>query len=210
MKNNYCTLYIARHGETQWNVEHRFQGQKDSPLTENGLRQATELGSKLKNVSFDAVFSSDLFRAMRTAEIAAIEHKLAVNTTALLREHSYGKVEGKLIEEARRELHVAFDEYERLSDEEKFRYKLVPEGESDEQIVARLITFIREASVSYPGKNILVVTHGGLMSAFLVHLGVGTQDNLRIANTGYFILKSDGVDFFIQEMHGVGARKGLI
>lgn len=203
----YCTLFIARHGETEWNVEHRLQGQKDSPLTENGLKQAEVLAQSLKNIYFDAVFSSDLLRAKRTAEIAALERKLAVETTALLREHNYDAYEGKKIDEVKEELREAFAEYEKLSDQEKFRYRLIPEGETDEEIVMRFITFLREISVTYAGKNVLVVSHGGIMSAFLVHIGFGPQEKVRIANTGYFKLRSDGIDFFIEETVGIHIRE---
>ncbi len=210
MRQKYCTIYIVRHGETEWNLQHRFQGQKDSPLTALGFSQAKTLAQSLKNIAFDAIFSSDLLRAKRTAKIIALERKLAVKTTKLLREHNYGVLEGKRVDEVRGELHSAFDEYERLSDEEKFRFTLIPNGESDEQIVARFITFIREVAVSFAGKRIMVVTHGGLMSAFFVHIGFGRQDKVRIANTGYFVMESDGIDFFIKETHGVNLQEGHI
>ncbi len=208
MKNNhksehYCTLYIARHGETEWNVEHRLQGQKDSPLTEKGLLQAKILAEKLSLVHFDAVYSSDLLRAKRTAEIVALEKKLAVATTALLREHNYDKYEGMRVDDVKRELKMAFEEYERLSNEEKFRYRLIPNGETDEEITARFITFLREIAVMHESKTVLVVSHGGIMSAFLVHLGFGKPEHVRIDNTGYFKLFSDGVDFFVEDTEGI-------
>ena len=55
---NYCTLYLARHGETEWNVARTVIGQKDSPLTEKGILQAEETAETLRNVKFDAIFSS--------------------------------------------------------------------------------------------------------------------------------------------------------
>lgn len=206
-RTKYCTLYIARHGETEWNVEQRLQGQKDSPLTKSGLKQAEFLAQSLRDIHFDSIFSSDLLRAKRTAEIAALERKLAVKTTELLREHNYGIYEGKKYEEVRIELKHSFDEYERLSDKEKFRYRLIPNGETDEEIVMRFITFLREVALAYEGKNVLVVSHGGIMSAFLVHIGFGPQEKVRIANTGYFKLRSDGVDFFIDESVGIHVRE---
>ena len=182
---DYCTLYIARHGETQWNVDHRLQGQKDSPLTEKGLLQAKILAEKLSVIHFDAVYSSDLLRAQRTAEVVALEKKLAVATTELLREHNYDKYEGMKVDDVRHELQDAFSEYARLSDEEKFRYRLIPNGETDEEITARFITFLREVSVLHRRQTVLVVSHGGIMSAFLVHLGFADPEKVRIDNTGY-------------------------
>jgi len=206
-RKKYCTLFIARHGETEWNVEHRLQGQRDSPLTQNGLKQAAMLAESLKPIHFDAIFSSDLLRAKRTAEIAQLERKLAVQTTVLLREHNYDAYEGKKVDEVKEALKESFAEYERLSDQEKFRYRLIPDGETDEEIVARFITFLREVAVTYAGRNVLVVSHGGIMSAFLVHIGFGSQEKVRIANTGYFKLRSDGIEFFIDETVGIHVRE---
>ncbi len=203
----YCTLYIVRHGETEWNLERRLQGQRDSPLTKNGVTQAASLGIALKNIKFDAIYASDLLRAKRTAEIVSLERKLAVKTTDLLREHNYGRYEGKKIAEVKDELKDAFDEYDRLSDQEKFRYQLIPNAETDEEIAIRFITFIREIAVLYKGKNVLVVSHGGIMSAFLVRIGFGIQEKIRIANAGYFKLLSDGIDFTVKETVGINSIK---
>ena len=62
-------LYLARHGKTAWNVEHRSQGWKDIPLNEEGLLQARELAEKLKNIDFETIYSSDLKRSKKTADI---------------------------------------------------------------------------------------------------------------------------------------------
>jgi len=200
---NYCTFYIVRHGETQWNVEGRIQGQGDSPLTEEGLLQIKETARELKKIKFDAAFSSDLLRAKRTAEIIALEHKLAVATNKLLRERNYGYLDGKKGEEALKETYKIFDT---LSDSERFKYKIAPDIESDEEIVSRFITFIREVAISHAGKKILIVTHSGLMRALLVHLGWTTYRNFlthHIGYTSYIVLLSDGVEFFIKTTKGI-------
>ena len=75
---------------TEWNEIGLIQGHSDSPLTAQGITQAKELAKKLKNVKFDLIFSSDLLRAKRTAEIIALEHKLFVQTSKLLRERDFG------------------------------------------------------------------------------------------------------------------------
>lgn len=203
MRKKYCTIYIARHGETEWNIEKRVQGHKDSPLTENGARQLKDLAAGLRSVHFDAIFSSDLLRARRTAEAVALERSIVVKTTQLLREHNYDIYEGKKVDDLRRELKEAFEEYERLSDVDKFRYRLIPNGETDEEIAIRFITFLREVAVAYENKTVMVVSHGGIISAFLVKIGFGRQEKIRIANTGYFKLLSDGVDFFVEETVGI-------
>lgn len=201
MKNNLTTMYIVRHGETEWNTKGLMQGHQDSPLTKNGEDQALQITEELKKIEFDLIFSSDLLRAKRTAEIIAVEKKLAVETTKLLRERYFAEYEGKPYHALK-----AFNNvFESLTEEKKFKYK---EGsiESDEDITTRFITFLRETAITHPGKNILAVTHGGNMRSFLIKIGFGTYKNLNhdaISNTAYIKLLTDGIDFFVKETKGI-------
>lgn len=92
---NSTTFYIVRHGETDWNVRGILQGQTDTELNEAGLKQSEELAEYLRELKFDAVFSSDLSRARKTSEAVALQKKLVVTTSKALRERSFGKYEGK-------------------------------------------------------------------------------------------------------------------
>jgi broad specificity phosphatase PhoE len=207
--NTYTTFYIVRHGETEWNRDGRLQGQKDSPLTEKGLAQAKVVAQKLRHIKFDALFSSDLLRAKRTADIIALEHELAVDTTEALRERKFGTVEGKKPEELRRELKEIMEVFDSLPPEERFRYRFVEDMESDDEVATRFITYLREMAVAYIGKTVLLVCHGGLMRAFLIKVGYGTHEELppgTIDNTAYFRLDSDGVEFFVKETDGIHKR----
>lgn len=206
MENQYCTLYIARHGRTEWNEKGLIQGHKESALTPLGEEQARNLAQELRHIHFDAIFASDLLRAKRTAEIVALERKLVVETIHVLRERTYGKYEGKPYAAMR-----AFDEYyDTLSDELKFSHKT--EGvESDEEMVTRFITFIREVAVIYAKKTFLIISHGDVMHKFLIHIGWGTYSNFpinSIENTAYIKLLSDGVDFFVQETKRIKVPSG--
>lgn len=201
-RKNYCTFYIVRHGETDYNVQHIIQGHIDSNLTGKGIIQAQELARELRNIHFDAIYSSDLLRARKTAEIIGSEHKLAVQTTKLIRERNYGIFEGK----PGSTLYQFNKLVEKMSEEENFRYKIDESMESDEEVVTRLITFLREAAIANPGKTILMVTHGGMMRVFLNHIGFGDFRYFRtsyISNTAYMKLISDGVDFFVEETKGI-------
>lgn len=198
MKSLYTTFYIVRHGQTDWNVQGIMQGQKDSFLTPVGEEQARSVAEELKDVHFDAAFSSDLMRAKRTAEIIALDKKLAVQTTQLLRERAFGHLEGKPYAAIKGHEKL----YHALSDQEKLSYKVDDISESDEEINTRLIRFIRETAVIFPGKTILVVSHGDVMHKLLIHLGFATHANLPvwgIGNVGYIKLETDGVDFFVKE-----------
>ncbi len=198
-KNILCTLYIARHGETEWNVKGLVQGHTDSPLTMEGLNQANNLAKELKHIKFDAVFSSDLLRAKKTAEIVALEHELTVQTAEALRERSFGKHEGS----DRRVVEIL----EELS-EKQIPYKSVG-IESDEQLTGRIVTYLREIAIGYPGKKVLVVTHGGVLIRILIHLGYYLPKqirNIRVGNTSYIKVASDGVNFFVEATKRIDKR----
>lgn len=199
VNNNYCTLYLVRHGQTDWNVKGITQGETDIPLNPEGIKQAHDLRKTLKDIQFDAVFSSDLIRAKRTAEIIAADRKLAVATTNLLIERRYGKQEGK----DGRLLQKFYKTWASLSKKERATYKPFPGYETNEEVVSRLITFLREAAVAYPGKTILIVSHGGIMRAFLNHLSEEVYLDGAISNAAYIKLESDGIDFFIKEIKGI-------
>ncbi|MEK7581680.1 MAG: histidine phosphatase family protein [Patescibacteria group bacterium] len=198
-KNNYCTLYVTRHGETQWNIQGKVQGHTDSPLTREGVKQAKNLALEFKNIKFDAVYSSDLLRAKRTAEIATLEHKLTIETTEALRERSFGKYEGSNKK--------VLDLLEELRDK-NIPYE-TENIENDENLTERIITFLREVAIAYPNKTILILTHGGVLVSLLLHLGFLTREQMRqyhVGNTSYIKLVCNGVDFFIKETKRIDKR----
>src|SRR3989344_8043224 len=128
--NKLTTFYLVRHGETEYNVKKIIQGQSDSPLTKKGIEEVKNVAKKLKGIKFDYVFSSDLLRAKRTAEIIALEHKLEIQTNKLLRERRFGNLEGKSNSELKWE-----KRFDNLTNEQKYTYKHSPDIESDEEIV---------------------------------------------------------------------------
>ena len=94
---NILKLYIVRHGETKWNVEKRFQGQTDSDLTEKGKEKVGKTGEELKNILFDAVYTSELGRAVKSAEIILsknINKKNRLQKLTELNEVYFGKWQG--------------------------------------------------------------------------------------------------------------------
>lgn len=205
-KDAYCIIYVVRHGETTANAKKLLQGTSDFPLTETGKKQAQILASELKDIHFDAFFSSDLIRAKHTAEIIALERELAVITTKALRERHFGHFEGKPYEVINNAHKKLLGEYEKMTHEEQMRFKFEPFEESNDELAGRFITFTREIAVAYAGKTVLMVSHGGMMRALLLHLGYGTTAEIGVGavrNLGYIKLKSDGVDFFIAETAGI-------
>lgn len=207
--SNLCTIYLVRHGETEFNVKEIIQGHTDSPLTENGKNQAKTVQEAFKNLEFSAVFSSDLLRAVHTAEIISAERKLAVNTQKLLRERHFGKYDGRPAEEFRQENQHLFEKIRALPEPERRKVKFGEAYESEEEVGGRTIQILREIAVTYAGKNVLAVTHGGVMRSLLIRLGYGSYEELKgktIGNAAYVILQSDGVDFYIKETKGIKKR----
>jgi len=207
MKNNYCQIYLVRHGLTDWNVRGLLQGQSDIPLNKEGERQAIEAAKKhFKKIKFTAIFSSDLVRAKRTAEIIALEKKMAVETSKLLRERDFGPFEGKHWQEVEKKLRMSIKEFRILSDEVAKKLGI----ESDEKMMERFSRFLREVAVAYRGKKVLIVTHGSVMRVFLTKLGFLSKEdskNVFIKNLAYVRVLSDGVDFFVEEVFGVEKKE---
>ncbi len=207
--NNLTTFYIVRHGQSVANIQQILAGQLDSPLTQAGVNQAKKLSRDLQQVQFDAVFSSDLVRAKRTAEIITLEKKLAIATTKALRERHYGIYEGKSYTEINTALEALHVKHQDLDIEKRHMLGL-PSTETIENANSRLITFLREIAVANPGKVILIVCHGGLMRYLLIHLGWAAFATLPIhgiSNAGLIVLESDGVDFFVKETKGINVVK---
>lgn len=203
---NLTTIYVVRHGETEMNVGEIIQGQIDSNLTEQGQQQARDLGAHLANVHFDAAFSSDLLRAKHTAEIIAMNRQLVVNTSKLIRERSFGQWEGKPGSQWREDSKAILEKLEIMSEQERRDVKYDEKYESENELAARCLLFLREIAVTYAGKTVLVVSHGGAMRAMLLHLGFANFAELTgktIDNTAFIKLESDGVDFFIKETKGI-------
>jgi len=208
--NNYCTFYLVRHGQTDWNVQGILQGQKDSYLTKEGIRQAQESAKKLSHVHFDAVFSSDLIRTKRTAEIITAEKKLAVFTTKLLRERTFGPYEGMKAMDYFLKYEKALQELQIVSEKQRLLYKPHPQVESEEEVLQRALTFIREVAVGYPGKKVLLVSHGGLIRVFLLHLGYIKRSKFqagRVKNLALVKFLCDGSEFIIKEVEGVESTR---
>lgn len=197
-------FYIVRHARSMANSTGVLAGTTDSQLHPEGEKEAKLRAKELKDIAFAAAFSSDLIRAKRTAEIITLERKLAVVTTKLLRERHFGYLEGKAIVKSRSSLKDLLQAYRKIILTKKFNNKEIPDYETDEIIISRVFTFLRETALAYPDKNILVVSHAGIIDRILIHLGFAAEHELiGIKNTGYVVLDSDGIEFFIKETNGI-------
>lgn len=192
----YCTIYLTRHGETEWNEKKLIQGHTDIPLNKKGEKQAKELGRELKNINFNVAFSSDLLRAKNSAEIIVAKKKINVGTIKALRERNFGRFEGKHLIELRK----TFGEIMLITAEKQKKLQLF-DVENDKEIIARLIPFMKKIASHYLGKNVLMVAHGGLLRAFLSYVDYKIPEYTErpMKNAGYLIIESDGKRFEVKE-----------
>lgn len=155
-------LLLVRHGETLWNSQGRLQGQQDSPLSALGLAQAQAIANRLRDEPFTAIYSSDLQRAYLTAQAIATVCGQPIIVDERLRERAYGVFEGLTEAEAEAKHPELFSGYRTPTPE-----FAVPGGESLAALRQRAVTVFQELVNRHPGERIVVVAHGGLLSAFL-------------------------------------------
>jgi alpha-ribazole phosphatase len=159
-------IFLVRHGITVWNMEHRYQGQSDTELSEEGEKQARKAAEYLKEQNLQAIYSSDLSRCLQTARIINEQVKLDLIVEPRFKEISFGIWEGLTIEEAGEKYpDLVHDWYHNTLDFQ------VPEGENFAQVMARAGQALDEIIL----KNLssaAVVTHGGVIRALLFHLGL--------------------------------------
>lgn len=155
---------LVRHGQTDWNVARRYQGQQDIPLNAEGLQQARTLALFMKEETFDVIYSSDLQRAMQTAQILQEGREATVIADARLREIAFGEWEGKCHDDLRTAFPIRFT----LS-ESNPTVPLAPGGESVFALAQRTKEFADEISQRFPDGNLLIVTHGLALATLLCH-----------------------------------------
>lgn len=153
------TLFcLLRHGETLWNRAKRIQGQAESPLTPEGQEQAKAWGRALTAWGFQRILSSDLGRAVETAELCNLSLYLPHERDPRLREQHWGRWQGCVLRELRQDDLEIMDRLERAGWE--FR---PPGGESRTEMYARIREALLDAATRHAGERILVVTHRGVL-----------------------------------------------
>ncbi|MCP5514963.1 MAG: histidine phosphatase family protein [Spirochaetales bacterium] len=171
-------LYLVRHGETEWNREDKMQGVKDSPLTDKGVEHARLLGSRLKGLTggIDKIYSSDLGRAFDTAVLIGGYLSLSVNRDERLRERNMGIFEGYSWDYVRENFPQEFKKT--VSDDNSYR---IPEGESKNEYIEKVRSFLDFASREHEGDRVLAVTHRGFINfALRIILSVPFHERMGI------------------------------
>jgi len=144
------TLYIVRHGETDWNRQGRIQGDTDNELNATGRKQAAAVARQLANVTLDRIYPSGLRRAIQTAEAFSV--RASVTPLALLNERSRGKYEGQIQADVAEEFRRRFADLEDDMDG----------GESLRSIADRVGLATREIVQRHMGETVMIVGHSGV------------------------------------------------
>lgn len=193
------TIYIFRHGQTDYNVARRVMGQLDIPLNDVGRAQATELAEKLATASIGAVYSSPLARAMETARAVANKIGVPIITDKRLMERHNGKLQGHIVHGTNNPAEYKMD-YNQLElffpasqlNDNNWR----PDGgESRIECWARGRAAITDIAKNAPYDTIAISTHSVIMRGILGLVGMG---DAKIGNCDYVKLNWDGKQFSCQ------------
>lgn len=187
---------IIRHGETEWNAANREMGQLDSPLTAQGRQQAERVGQRLATVQFEALYSSDLGRAVQTAKAIVQKCAREIVFDVRLRERHMGIFQG-----------LTPSESEARYPAERAAYKsggashVIPQGESAEQRQWRMVGCLDELAACHVGGTVVVVTHGGVLMGFFEYvlgLAHGAGPRFRRPNAAWNVFTKDERDWILE------------
>ena len=157
-------IYVARHGQTEWNALNKTCGTTDLPLNEIGLQQPEELADKVEDLGINLIIASTLIRARQTAEAVSRRIGVPVLTDPRIVEQNYGIYEGKDRKDP------GF-----LENKRHFAYRY-PGGESMLDVAYRIFGFLKDLKKKYPDKTVLIVCHGGVCRLFRAYFEDMTND----------------------------------
>lgn len=159
-------LLLIRHGETEWNREGKYTGQADIPLNRNGKRQAEKAARQLARIKPDVIFSSDLIRALETAEIISRLVCIPIKTDDRLREIDQGDWEGMHVDEIKGRFHDLF-----VSRQNDPLNVASPGGETIGQVFKRVCSALDDICRAYPESKVVITAHGIVLSIIRIIAG---------------------------------------
>ena len=180
-------VILIRHGQTEWNILGKYQGHSDIDLSVLGIEQANLLAQRLTKEKIDAIYTSDLKRAIKTAECIANKHQLSVQIIPELKEISFGDWEGLDYNTINLkwpgEVERFFKNAESI---------VIPNGETFYEVEQRSCNAIQKIIEQHRNQTIIIVSHGGTIRALLahaLHIPLKYIWNIRQDNTAVNILK---------------------
>ncbi len=185
------TLYIVRHCQSTGNIEKRFQGRFDAPVSPDGEKQLDLLSLRFRNERIDAIYTSPLSRAYKTADAVNRFHGLPIQKRDGLLELDVGEMENLPLAEIGEKFPEVAKNWDMFPDLCEF-----PGGETMKQAYKRVNAALDEIISENPGKIVFVATHGGVIRNLYARVCSGCPEGIResavFGNTGVSVLEADG------------------
>lgn len=182
-------LYLVRHGQSAGNAEGRFGGHTSTPLSELGLEQAKITAKALAKEKINVIYSSDLHRALQTAEPLAALLDLPIIKTPAFRERKVGVLEGKTFDESKAEFPK--DYYALVN---RNIHHVITGGESYRHLLRRATNALHEVLRSHQGENVVIFSHTGAICFLTLYL-VGAI-NRKTKQTPWLVTSNCGINRF--------------
>jgi broad specificity phosphatase PhoE len=190
------TIFLCRHGETDWNREKRFLGGHDVELNKEGERQSGLLGKELAKRDIAMIFSSPKKRALKTAEIVSEMTGVGVVVVEGLKERDHGVLDGKTVEWYKKHYPESYNVYEETKD-----MPGIKGVESVKELSERALSTLEEIARQNPDEGVAVITHGAFCKAFISELENIPLTSFRQHNCCINIIKHDGKAFKAEQIN---------
>jgi probable phosphoglycerate mutase len=200
-------ITIVRHGETEWNKAMRLQGHQDSPLTPLGFKQAQLVAEGIKTRHFDKLYSSDLERAVKTAESINVNFNLEILQSSQLRERAFGVMEGLTREQIQDKYPHLFNVYMHRNSNEA-----IPDGENLSEFSERIIKEIQRIADINNNKKVLIVAHGGVLDCVIrkiFNMKVDEKRSFTLLNSSINTFSIKGDKWMLEEWGNIDHMQGL-
>ena len=201
------SIYVARHGETTWNVEGRIQGRSDPDLSPMGHAQSQALVEKLKDRPLSAIYTSTLKRSFLTAQPIAKHFGLAIQQQPELNEIAFGILEGKQVLDFDEEVKSEWEKFK----ENRFGYR-IPEAENYTDVLNRVRPFAEKILQTHQGEEILIVGHrvvNQMLIGVLTNYPPEEMLKMQQNNGCFYLIKKNGETKVFHTIHGE-VREGFL
>jgi len=186
--NNKTTFYLARHGQTEWNVERRIQGQLDSFLTAEGEKQVLQLATQCRKLNITQVLTSSLGRALQTAKICAEHLNITVKSVSGFEERHFGLWQGKLVHEVNTDA-----DYNEITSQIT---DCKPEqGESAKELLALFTKALIKELQTSNDDVFLIISHGDILRSFMAQFHELLLSEASLSKTSAKKALSTGYDY---------------
>ena len=195
------TLYLIRHCQSMGNIQHRFQGRFDAPVSPDGEKQLELLSLRFRNEKIDAVYSSPLLRAVRTAQAVARFSGLPIRIEEGFIEIDVGEMENLELSQIGKRFPETARNWDQSPDLCCF-----PGGETMQEVYRRVNDTLDQVIEKNRGKQVVVVTHGGVLRNLYARVAFGCLEGIRksevFGNTGVSVLKAaEGKGLFFEKIN---------